>query len=135
METRMKHTRIFKGLAYKSVTMSPRIAFLLASGLSLVVRLASAESELDRDLEETVHEMMGQPHFPTYAYTKYHKYVNYTEELPWSLYGMRWTHGITRFLFNITHRFGYMLPIGLFCFSFLFIVTMDNSPYPYRLYK
>lgn len=134
IKTRMKHTRIFKGLAYKSVTMSPRTAFLLASGLSLVFRLASADSELDRNLEETVHEMMGQPHFPSYAYTMYTKNMNYTEERPWSLYGMGWTHGITRFVFNITHKFGYMLPIGWFC-NYCTMFIMDNYRYTYRLYK
>lgn len=92
-----------------SMAVSLLIVFMLACFLT---RLASADSPLTRELEETVHEMMGQPHFPAYAYTRYVRTLNFTEPPDGSLYGMGWTHIITRFIFDSGHTFGTYLPIG-----------------------
>lgn len=96
-------------IVFTPMANSLLMVFMLACFLT---RLASADLELDRDLEETIHEMMGQPHFPSYAYTSYIRTMNFTELPDWYLYGMGWTHSITRFIFDSVHIFGNYLPIG-----------------------
>lgn len=129
----MRHSGLFNGSANNSVAMSSLLFLMLGVGLSLVARRASAQNvPPEVEIDETIHELMGQPHFPAYAFTKYHSNLTFTEESPRPMYAMGWTHVITRFLFNITYTFGDILPFGWF-YNYC-TITKNNGSFLYRLF-
>ncbi|KAH8418855.1 hypothetical protein KR222_004585, partial [Zaprionus bogoriensis] len=69
------------------------------------------------DNHVTIHEQMGQPHFPLHKLTKYVSQVNFTEEPEWNQYGMGPVHWLTRSIFDFLYGNGSTVPSGKFHFT------------------